>query len=44
MQDLFKFSHHKTREELIKDINELLKDTSDDCLKLAYKVLYDIIH
>ena len=43
MQDLFKFAHHKSREELLKDINELLKNTDDDCLKMAYKVLHDII-
>ena len=43
MQDLFKFEHHKNRDELIKDIIELINKADDACLKQAYKVLNDII-
>lgn len=43
MQDLFKFEHHKNREELIRDITELLNNAKDDSLKMAHKILYDII-
>jgi len=43
MQDLFSFNHQKGREELIGDINNLLAITNDDCLRLAYKVLHDIV-
>lgn len=43
MQDLFKFEHHKNRDELIKDITELLNNAKDDSLRMAYKVLLDII-
>jgi len=43
MQDLFKFEHHKNRDELLKDMFVLLNNADDNCLKQAYKVLYDII-
>lgn len=43
MQDLFKFAHHKSREELISDITDLINRANDNYLKMAYKVLHDII-
>ena len=43
MQDLFKFEQHRNRKELIKAINEMLGNASDDSVKLAFKILSDIV-
>lgn len=43
MQDLFKFEHHKNRDELIKAIHTMLRNSNDDTVKLAYKILSEII-
>ena len=44
MQDLFKFEHHKSRKEQIKEITKMLNEANDDSVKLTYKILSEIIH
>lgn len=40
---LFMFSHHKSKEELLNDIAKLLESAKEEKLRLAYKVLVDIL-
>lgn len=43
MQDLFKFEHHKSRQELLSAITQMLNSASDDSIKLTYKIITDIV-
>lgn len=43
IQDLFNFSHLKNNEEIIKEINTLINQASDDKLRIIYKVIKDIV-
>lgn len=39
IKDLFDFEHHKTREELIKDINDLINTASSEKLIQIHRIL-----
>lgn len=43
IQDLFNFSHLKSNEEIIKEINLLINQASDDKLRIIYKIVKDIV-
>lgn len=39
IKDLFDFKHIKSKEELIKEINEILKESSTEEIRFFYKIL-----
>ena len=41
---LYMCNHHKTYKELISEINSMLKNASEDEIKLVYKVLSGILN
>ena len=43
IQDLFNFSHLKSNEEIIEEINLLINQASDDKLRIIYKIVKDIV-
>ena len=43
IKDLFEFNHHKSREEIIKELGELIDNASNENLKIIYKVVKDIV-
>lgn len=43
IQDLFNFSHLKSNEEIIKEINLLINQASDDKLRIIYKIVKDVV-
>lgn len=42
VSELFEYNHQKTRNELIKEIDKVVKEASDEKLKIIYKVIKDI--
>lgn len=43
IQDLFSFSQHKEKGELINEINYFISIASDEQIRLIYKIIKDII-
>ncbi len=43
VQDLFAFNHHKSKEELLNEISELLNICPEEKLPMVYRVIKDII-
>lgn len=43
IQDLFNFSHLKSNEEIIEEINLLINQAPDDKLRIIYKIVKDIV-
>ena len=43
VQDLFAFNHHKSRDELLKDITKLIHSCPEEKLPMVYRVIKDII-
>ncbi len=42
LQDLFNFVSSKSRNEMINEINEIIKSPDDKDLRIAYKIIKDI--
>lgn len=43
IMDLFNFNQHKSRNELIAEISILVKNASDENLKLIYRIVKDVL-
>lgn len=43
IMDLFKYNHLNTKETLIKSLNEMFKNASEEKIQLVYKIVYDIL-
>lgn len=43
IKDLFEFNHQKPRAEIIKEIEDLITNSSDKQLKTIYRIVKDII-
>ena len=41
--ELFNFSHNQNKEQLLKEISLLLKNTQEDKLKFIYRIIKDIL-
>ena len=42
VKDLFEFNHHKSREDIINEISEIIINTPVEKLKTIYRVIKDI--
>lgn len=42
IKDLFEFNHLKSRNDITKEINEIIINTSDEKLKIIYRIIKDI--
>lgn len=42
IEDLFMFSHLKTRSEILDDINKILNETTDEKLRIIYRLIKDV--
>lgn len=40
---LYMFNHHKTRDELIVEINKMLNEAKEEEIRLAYKILSGVL-
>ena len=43
IQDLFKFTQHKEKDELIEEINHFISIASGEQIRLIYKIIKDIV-
>lgn len=43
IKDLFKFNHLNSKETLIKSLNEMFKNASEEKIQLIYKLVYEIL-
>ncbi len=43
IMDLFKYNHLNTKETLIKSLNEMFDNASEEKIQLIYKIVYDIL-
>lgn len=43
IEELFKFNHNKNKEELLDEINRLLKFADEDKVKLLYRITKDVL-
>lgn len=41
--DLFKYNHLNSKETLIKSLNEMFKNASEEKIQLIYKLVYEIL-
>lgn len=41
--DLFKYNHINSKETLIKSLNDMFKNTSEENIQLIYKIVYEIL-
>jgi len=44
IKDLFTFTHHQNRKEILKSIELILKDVPDEKLKMIYRIIKEIAH
>lgn len=43
IKDLFKFNHLNSKETLIKSLNKMFKNASEEKIQLIYKLVYEIL-